>query len=150
MNCGAMLRAARTIRRVSQRELADLAAVPHSTVDRIEAGRTVPRVTTMSALLGAVGYELVVRTVMDRPLPVDEQREELRDGGGRRFPAHLPLDRPRYMGEGPNWWGWHRIAWPGSPSRVPQYMYWHPARRTPPQLGDPVPSPLGYVWDDAT
>ena len=104
MDAAQWLRSARWARRISQRELAELADLPRSTVDRIESGRTVPRFDTFTALLAAVGYEIRV---------VDRHGRELGrtrsgngppsyiDRGGRQFPAHLPARKTPRMGDGP-------------------------------------------------
>jgi transcriptional regulator with XRE-family HTH domain len=127
MDCARLLRAARRTRRVSQRELAALAKVPHSTVDRVEAGRVVPRLPTLNALLGALGYEVVVVDKDGGKLEPDDEHDGLRDDAGRRFPAHLKYARtPDYWDrDGPTWWGWHRISWPwGVGAKPPEYTYW--------------------------
>jgi len=52
------LRAARRRAGLSQRQLAERAGVPQSTIGRIEAGLTDPRVSTLQALLRACGDDL--------------------------------------------------------------------------------------------
>lgn len=150
MDCAAVLRAARAVRRVSQRELAELAAVPRSTVDRIEGDRTVPRVDTMDRLLGAIGLELTVRTTVGRPLPIDDVDPVLRDRAGRHFPAHLPLDPMTSFGQGSNWWGWFRIAWTMRDPEVPRYTYTRRTGWIPPTVGDRNSAWRMCIWDDAT
>jgi transcriptional regulator with XRE-family HTH domain len=151
-----MVRAARRSRRVSQRELAEMARVPRSTVDRAEAGQVVPRLPTFMALLGALGYELVAVDRAGTRLELDDEHDALRDGAGRRFPAHLEADRtPGYFEQGRlmrRWWGWERIAWPAGPGQPPEFTYW--LRRRPPWKGKyghlvERPDPQRW-WEDAT
>ena len=144
VNSARVLRAARRTRRLSQRELAAIAGLPSSTLARIEAGRTEPRVSTLARALESLGYELVVCDHWGRLLTVDEERERLVDRAGRHFPAHLQSGKTPGPVEG-GWWGWYRIAW--WPREAPEYTYWR--RRRLPQLGDGG----GWqqeVWDDAT
>jgi transcriptional regulator with XRE-family HTH domain len=146
---GRVIRAARRARGVSQRELAALAGVPVSTVGRIEADATTPRLPTFTALLDALGYRLVVVDAGNQPLQPDDDHDRLIDAGGRRFPAHLPAEpTPGYFErDGGRWWGWERIAWPFGPGRPPEHTYW---RRCHPY---PVVGPTIYdtaIWDDAT
>lgn len=128
-----------------------MAGVPRSTIDRMEVGATSPHVDTFAKVLGVVGYELVVRRRSGgRQLVLRTDRDALRDRGGRHFPAHLPLMKPDYWGEGSGWWGWHRIAWWNTDPAVPEYSYWHPygghRRRTVVTSA----SPQAHPWDDAT
>lgn len=58
---GNLLRLARHQRRWSQRQLADAAGVPVSTVARIESGARQPSLVTISRLLAAAELELRVR-----------------------------------------------------------------------------------------
>jgi transcriptional regulator with XRE-family HTH domain len=145
-----VLRAARGMRGLSQRQLADISGVPRTTVERIEAGRVSPGVNTLDNLLGAIGFELFARTKLGRRLPLDEQREQLRDRGGRHFPAHLPLEEMTTFGEGSSWWGWFRIAWWITDPAVPEYTYWRRRRRDLPLVGEERFNAPGYVWEDAT
>jgi transcriptional regulator with XRE-family HTH domain len=150
MDADALLRAARRSRRVSQRELADLAGVPSSTVSRIEAGTTVPRVDTMAALAEALGFELVICDLSGRVLTADPKRDALVDRAGRRFPAHLHMGpTPGYIEGG--WWGWHHIAFWPSQDRVPENTYWR--RRKLPEFNGHDrfdTQECGRMWDDAT
>jgi transcriptional regulator with XRE-family HTH domain len=143
-----MIRAVRRTRRLSQRELAAIAGIPASTLGRIEAGRTDPRVATLVRLVRAAGYELVVCDQQNRLLAVDEEHERLVDRAGRQFPAHLTSLKTPHPFDG-EWWGWGRIAWwPGQP-KVPEYIY----RRRRELLQLPRTGPRDNrlrVWDDAT
>lgn len=57
---GALLTKARLEKKLSQRELAELAGVPQSTVSRIESGRSDPSLSTLERLLAPVGLRPVV------------------------------------------------------------------------------------------
>lgn len=58
---GNLLRSARAKKGVSQARLAELAGVPRSTVERIEAGTRQPSLITLSRLLAAVDLEMRIR-----------------------------------------------------------------------------------------
>ena len=58
MNVGRTLRHARRRARLTQRQLAEVAGVPQSTVARIEAGTTMPKVDTFEHLLEACGMDI--------------------------------------------------------------------------------------------
>jgi transcriptional regulator with XRE-family HTH domain len=98
---GAHLRMMRRRADLSQRELAARSGVPLSTIARLEAcGTTDPRLSTLTRLVEAAGFRLVILDgdAEIGPLP---DRRELRDKGGRRFPAHVDLERVRdYL----DWW----------------------------------------------
>jgi transcriptional regulator with XRE-family HTH domain len=121
-----ILRAVRHLRRLSQRELAEQAGVPRSTVDRIESGRTRdPALATIDQILNSVGLHLAIHDADNRELRIDGDRFRVWDRAGRRFPAHLPVRKITSMQD--DWWGWFRIAWlPDSPKLnpiVPYYTY---------------------------
>ena len=84
----------------SQRELARFAGVSPSVVGAIEVGRT-PKLTTLQRVLLAGNHSL---TVVDGngcaavPLRV---WQDVADGAGRRYPAHLDTVLDPVMGE---WW----------------------------------------------
>lgn len=58
---GNLLRSARAKKGVSQAQLAELAGVPRSTVERIEAGTRQPSLITLSKLLAAIDLEMRIR-----------------------------------------------------------------------------------------
>ena len=147
---GAWLRAVRRSRRISQRELAELAQLPRSSIDRIEAGRVVPKLDTVERLLAVTGYELAVTDQHGRLLALDPERERRRDRARRHFPAHLDQGRTPTYDDG-GWWGWERIAWPYTDDWVPEWTYWR--RRKARWIGAwemKYPSEYGPAWDDAT
>lgn len=103
---GTALRALRRAADLSQRELAELAGVPKSTVTRLEAGTiTNPAFRTIEQLVAAAGGSMAIsppEPAEAKPLLADlvhdwendrAQRavphEDLRDRAGRRYPAHL-------------------------------------------------------------
>jgi transcriptional regulator with XRE-family HTH domain len=150
MHSAEVLRAARSLRRVSQRELAVLSGVPRTTIDRIESSRSVPRIDTMCRLLASIGCELVARTTVGGRLPVGETNRFLRDRGGRHYPAHLPTEPMTSYMQGSDWWGWFRVAWQMTDDAVPPVTYRRRTDYRPPVVGDPG-KPLGKrIWDDAT
>lgn len=73
-----MLRAARRRAGLSQRELAERAGVPQSTVARIEAGLTDPRVGTLRRLLRVCGEDLEVLPIPGQGVDVSLIREQLK------------------------------------------------------------------------
>jgi transcriptional regulator with XRE-family HTH domain len=123
MNVDGIVRAVRRMRRLSQRELAELAKLPTSTIDRLESGYTRdPRLGTLEAIFSATGYSLVVVNQFGRVLSTDDAHDRLRDRAWRRFPAHLEIEP--VIGElRDGWWGWRRIAWVHDDPRVPEYSY---------------------------
>jgi transcriptional regulator with XRE-family HTH domain len=146
---GRLLRAARRARAVSQRELAALAQVPRSTIDRIEADRVRPRIETVAHLLDALGFRFAVTDSAGRVLVLDDEHDRLCDAAGRRFPAHLVWSRtPSWRcWTGNSWWGWWRIAWPfGVGVPPPAYTYWRRQNAVPkpwPSDSDRMPDGLG-------
>ena len=142
----AVLRAARRARRVSQRELAVLAGVPVSTVDRIEAGHSDPRVGTLAKLLAAIGIELAA-CIGGTPVLVDPDRERLVDVLGRHLPPHWEVERVEWLDR---WWGWWRKN-PQLREFPPKYTYW---KRRPPGWGKwawlTEEYDLARRWEDAT
>jgi len=116
-----MLRALRRRADLSQRQLAELAGVPRSTVARIESGEvTDPRVRTLERLVRAAGAELAVSDGGE-PAP----SEGLRDQADRHYPAHLDVRPVEELTDWAGaWWAhWHRLprqAWPLQP---PEFTY---------------------------
>ncbi|GAB2482685.1 hypothetical protein GCM10027265_37410 [Jatrophihabitans fulvus] len=151
VRAGTWLRAIRRHRRLSQRELVELSGLRRSTVERIEAGTTVPRFDTVLRLLDATGCGLALIDHRGRPLVLDVEHEQLRDGAGRRFPAHLPSGPTPSEYEG-GWWGWRTIAWdPLDRDWVPRNTFWRrnaPAARLDARWSGE--GERGLVWDDAT
>lgn len=99
---GDMVRMARRSADLSQRQLAGAAGVAPTTVARVESGRTQPSAAMLQRLLLAAGCELVLRRA-DGSRPVVLHDGRLRDGQGRRYPAHLDITLPPY---------WRHRIWP--------------------------------------
>jgi transcriptional regulator with XRE-family HTH domain len=138
MHAGDLFRAVRSNRSLSQRELAAVAGIPHSTVARVESGCNDPRVGTVIAVLSAVDLRLVVTDARLRLLPFSVNDD--RDRADRLLPAHLPQHVIRDAYE--DWWGWGRIAWHIDEPNVPIVSF----RRRPRRRGsdaDRVPDGLG-------
>ena len=107
-----VLRGIRWRRRLSQRELAQAASLPKSTIERIEARKVQPRYDTMLKILSACGYAIVVADAGRQydPVTADTLDDTWRDAAERRLPAHLPKWLIHNEIEDP-WWGWGRLAW---------------------------------------
>jgi len=96
VNVGRTLRHARRRARLTQRQLAEKAGVPQSTVARIERGAHMPRVDTFTHLLQTCGMDLelthlggegIDRSVIDSVLALSPE-ERLRSG--TRIISKLP------------------------------------------------------------
>jgi transcriptional regulator with XRE-family HTH domain len=99
----AILRALRRRADLSQRELAAQAGIAKSTVAAIEAGEAPdPRWSTVELLVRAAGGQVAILMADGTAVPVVESTEELRDRGGRRYPAHLDVWALR---DEFDWWG---------------------------------------------
>ena len=123
IDLGHALRSLRRRADLSQRELAALADAPKSAVSRIESGQPCdPRFRTVERLVRAAGGVLGIR-LPDAGLPA-HPHEDLRDRGGRHYPAHLD---PRKVTSPEQWWGaWWALTmvrshWPLE--EVPPYTY---------------------------
>ncbi|MEU6075922.1 helix-turn-helix transcriptional regulator [Micromonospora sp. NPDC047074] len=139
IDVGTVLRALRRAADLSQRELAQRAGVPKSTVARIESDpRADPRWRTVERLVLAAGGELGVgiRGGADQggwpeasggpgivavpPVPHEGRRDE----GGRRYPAHLDAREVRTLKDWPGaWWGHWYVPAEQWPARVPAMTY---------------------------
>jgi transcriptional regulator with XRE-family HTH domain len=97
-----LLRRARRMADLSQRELARAVNVSQSTVARIESGARVPRLDLMQQLIAPAGLYLVVVDRDGRIVTPMRECEETRDGGNRRYPSHLDTIVDPRPGE---WWG---------------------------------------------
>jgi transcriptional regulator with XRE-family HTH domain len=118
---GVTIRSLRRRADLSQRQLAELADVPKSTVARIESGVAMdPRFRTVERILRAAGAELAVRG-MGEPVP----SEGLRDGADRNYPAHLDVRPVEELTDWAGaWWAhWHRLPREVWPLQPPEYTY---------------------------
>ena len=50
---------------LSQRDLADLCGIPHSSVARIESGKTTPNLSTLLKIFNQLGLKFTVQTTGD-------------------------------------------------------------------------------------
>lgn len=96
-----LIRRARRMRDLSQRELASLSGVPQSTVGRVESGTLTPSLKVLQRLLSACDLHLVVVDRDGRVVQPMRDLEDIRDFGGRRYPAHLNTILDPRPGE---WW----------------------------------------------
>jgi transcriptional regulator with XRE-family HTH domain len=103
IDLGVVLRSLRRTADLSQRQLAEAAGVPATTIARIESGRAVdPKFRTVERLARAAGAELTIGQ-LDEVRPVlPHPDEELTDAADRHYPAHLDV-RPVLTAA--DWWG---------------------------------------------
>ncbi|KAB1948365.1 helix-turn-helix domain-containing protein [Micromonospora sp. ALFpr18c] len=131
IDVGATLRDLRRRADLSQRELAEQAGVPKSTVARIEAGQGAQTAfRTVERLVLAAGGELAVTRPGDPSGKAVSEREaapedEPRDEAGRRYPAHLDVRRVLSLKDWPGAWWVHSYTLPQRlwPVRVPELTY---------------------------
>jgi transcriptional regulator with XRE-family HTH domain len=143
---GDLLRSLRRQADLSQRQLAELAGVPPSTVARIESGVAQdPRFRTLERLVQAVGATFVVGAAVSagmRPGGRERARQdpagggvsteagppeapELVDAAGRRYPAHLDVREVREPRDWSGaWWAqWYTIPPERWPVAMPAVTY---------------------------
>jgi transcriptional regulator with XRE-family HTH domain len=97
-----LIRRARRIADMSQRELALAARVSRSAVGKAEAGTLVPSVALLQRILGVAGLWLVVVDAKGRVVQPMEDWRDTFDYAGRRYPSHLDTILDPRPGE---WWG---------------------------------------------
>ncbi|MFC3501528.1 multiprotein-bridging factor 1 family protein [Micromonospora krabiensis] len=96
-----LVRRARRITGLGQRQMARFAKVAPSTVGRVEAGTMTPSLEVLERLLGAAGLYLAVVDQDGRVVQPMGDWEDIRDGAGRRYPSHLNTILDPEPGE---WW----------------------------------------------
>jgi transcriptional regulator with XRE-family HTH domain len=96
-----LVRRARRIADMSQREMARSVGVARSTIAKVEAGVMMPSVELLGRILGAAGLHLAVVDQHGRVVRPMTDFEDVRDGAGRRYPAHLDTILDPEPGE---WW----------------------------------------------
>jgi transcriptional regulator with XRE-family HTH domain len=96
-----LVRRARRINDMSQRQMAVMAGVSPSTVGRVESGAIRPTLDLLQRLLATTGLYLVVVDQDGRVIHPMRECEETRDGAGRRYPSHLDTILDPLPGE---WW----------------------------------------------
>jgi transcriptional regulator with XRE-family HTH domain len=91
LDLGVTLRALRRRGDLSQRQLAERAGVPASTVARIESGEIVnPRIRTVERLARAAGGAVWMGVGPRQPVgPIPHERQT--DAADRHYPAHLDV-----------------------------------------------------------
>ncbi|MFC7547343.1 helix-turn-helix domain-containing protein [Plantactinospora sp. GCM10030261] len=98
-----LVRRARRIAGMGQREMARFAKVAPSTIARVETGAMTPSLDVLQRILGAAGLHLAVVDEDGHVIaPMRDWDEETRDGAGRRYPSHLDTILDPRPGE---WWG---------------------------------------------
>ena len=97
-----LLRRARRMSDMSQRQMARFAKTSPATVGKVETGALVPSLDLFARLLGAAGLYLVVADPDGRVVLPMEVWDETLDGADRRYPSHLDTILDPEPGE---WWG---------------------------------------------
>jgi transcriptional regulator with XRE-family HTH domain len=85
----------------SQRELAKYAKVSPAAIAAYETGARTPSLPTLQRVLNAANYLLIVADVEGRLVVPLEVWQDIADGAGRRYPAHLDTIVDPVMGD---WW----------------------------------------------
>jgi transcriptional regulator with XRE-family HTH domain len=98
---GGLVRRARRIADLSQRELARRTGLAPSTVARIETGETIPSLAVLQRILDTAGLSLVVVDRDGHVIQPMRDVDDIHDGGDRRYPAHLDTILDPRPGE---WW----------------------------------------------
>ncbi|WCN81018.1 helix-turn-helix domain-containing protein [Micromonospora sp. LH3U1] len=97
-----LVRRARRIKGLGQRQMARFAKVSPSTVGKVEAGDMTPSLAVLERLLAAAGLYLTVVDQEGRVIQPMADREDVHDGAFRRYPSHLDTILDPEQGE---WWG---------------------------------------------
>lgn len=105
---------------LSQRELSAKAAMPASTIDRIEACRRTPSWTTMATLAEACGFYLWAMTDTPLATPLEVWPfQHARDEGERHLPPHLDVWR---LNRASQWSSFHKYSSYARPP-FPEHSY---------------------------
>jgi transcriptional regulator with XRE-family HTH domain len=96
-----LVRKARRLADMSQREMARAAGVSQAAISKIEADALTPSIDLLLRVLGAAKLRLVV--VDDEGHVVEPMKDwqDTEDGAGRRYPSHLDIILDPKPGE---WW----------------------------------------------
>jgi len=97
----ALVRRARRIADMSQRQLARFARVSPTTVGKVETGKLAPSLDLFQRLIGAAGLFLAVVDQDGHVIVPMGDRADIRDGAERRYPSHLDTILDPRPGE---WW----------------------------------------------
>lgn len=98
---GGLVRRARRIADLSQRQMAGRAGVSPGTVGRVESGTMTPSLAVLQRMLAAAGLCLAVIDHDGHVIQPMEIWDETLDGAGRRYPSHLDTILDPRPGE---WW----------------------------------------------
>jgi transcriptional regulator with XRE-family HTH domain len=98
---GGIIRRVRRKADLSQRELAKYAKVSAASIGEFETGATTPSLAVLQRVLNAANYQLVVVDVDGHLVTPLEVWQDVTDGAGRRFPAHLDTILDPVYGD---WW----------------------------------------------
>ncbi|MER5704203.1 helix-turn-helix transcriptional regulator [Micromonospora sp. NPDC002296] len=96
-----LVRKARRIAGLGQRQMARFAKVAPSTVGRVETGAMTPSLAVLERLFGAAGLYLAVVDQDGRVIQPMADWDDTRDGAGRRYPSHLDTILDPEPGD---WW----------------------------------------------
>lgn len=98
---GGIIRRVRRKADMSQRELAKYAKVSPASIGGFETGATTPSLPVLLRVLNAANYQLVIVDADGRLVTPLEVWQDVADGAGRRFPAHLDTILDPAYGD---WW----------------------------------------------
>lgn len=96
-----IIRKVRRVADLSQRELAHHAKVSRATIAGYETGAVTPSLDCLQRVLHAANYQLAVVDVDGRLVVPLEVWQDVADGAGRRYPAHLDTILDPVFGD---WW----------------------------------------------
>ncbi len=97
-----LVRKARRLADMSQREMARAAEVSQAAISKIEAGTLTPSVALLQRVLGAAKLWLAVVDDQGHVVEPMKDWQDTRDGAGRRYPSHLDTILDPKPGD---WWG---------------------------------------------
>ena len=95
------MRRLRRIADLSQKQLAQAAAVSQPAIARIESGTLVPSFAVFQRIVRATGHYLAVVDEDGHVVKPMVDSDDVRNGAGRRYPAHLDTILDPLPGE---WW----------------------------------------------
>lgn len=96
-----LVRKARRLADMSQREMARAAGVSQAAISKIEAGALTPSIALLQRVLGAAKLRLVVVDDAGHVVEPMEDWLDTRDGAERRYPSHLDIILDPKPGD---WW----------------------------------------------
>ena len=98
---GAFVRRTRRTADLSQRDLAKRTGVSPALIGAIERDKVTPSLATLQRILATADYQLVVCDAGRRLVLPLQVWQDVADGAGRRYPAHLDTILDPVFGE---WW----------------------------------------------